>query len=155
MQVQTTQINRSKKVSEELNTLLASEYTLYTKLRNFHWNVVGPHFQEYHKFFEETYEEVETHIDDTAEKVRTLGFRPLSSMEEFLKHTFLKESTTQNMSAQEMLSELAQDYKAMITQLNAKIKVCQDEKDVGVEDFLTGILQEYEKKLWMIESMNS
>lgn len=27
-----------------LNTLLADEYVLYTKTRNYHWNVVGPQF---------------------------------------------------------------------------------------------------------------
>ncbi len=35
-----------------LNTLLADEYLLYTKTRNYHWNVVGPQFNDLHKFFE-------------------------------------------------------------------------------------------------------
>lgn len=34
-----------------LNTLLADEYLLYTKTRNYHWNVVGPQFNDLHKFF--------------------------------------------------------------------------------------------------------
>lgn len=34
-----------------LNTLLADEYILYTKTRNYHWNVIGSHFNDRHKFF--------------------------------------------------------------------------------------------------------
>lgn len=35
-----------------LGGLLADEYVLYTKTRNYHWNIVGPHFNDYHKVFE-------------------------------------------------------------------------------------------------------
>ena len=139
-------------VSAMLNKLLADEFVLYTKARNFHWNVVGPHFQTYHKFLEEVYTEVETHLDDTAERVRTLGERPLSSLQEFLENTKLKENTTK-LSAQEMLSELAQDYSTMIETIRAGIEKASSLNDVGTEDYLTGLLQEYEKKLWMITSM--
>lgn len=150
-------INKSdqEKVCVKLNELLANEFVLYTKLRNFHWNVVGPHFQEYHKFFEETYNEVEENIDDTAERVRTLNQRPLSSMKEFLEHTTLEENLKENMSAHDMLKELIQDYEHLILNFNEKISFMQEVGDVGTEDFLTGMLQEYEKKLWMIKSMNS
>lgn len=150
-------INKSaqEKVSIKLNELLANEYVLYTKLRNFHWNVVGPQFQEYHKFFEETYNEVEENIDDTAERVRTLNQRPLSSMKEFLEHTTLKENLKENMSSSDMLNELVEDYEHLISKFNESIVFMQEIEDVGTEDFLTGMLQEYEKKLWMIRSMNS
>ena len=39
-------------VVEVLNTILADEYLLYTKTRNYHWNVVGPRFNDLHRFFE-------------------------------------------------------------------------------------------------------
>ena len=42
-----------KEVVEILSTLLSDEYVLYTKTRNYHWNVVGPQFNELPKFFEE------------------------------------------------------------------------------------------------------
>jgi starvation-inducible DNA-binding protein len=35
---------------------LADEYVLYTKTRNYHWHVVGPQFNDLHKFFQEQYE---------------------------------------------------------------------------------------------------
>ena len=56
-----------------LTTLLADEFTIYTKTRNYHWNVTGPHFNDYHKFFEGQYGEIEVFIDDMAERIRQLG----------------------------------------------------------------------------------
>src|SRR5437867_1323877 len=38
--------NERKKIVTILNTLLADEYMLYTKTRNYHWNVVGPQFND-------------------------------------------------------------------------------------------------------------
>jgi starvation-inducible DNA-binding protein len=35
-----------------LTPILADEYLLYAKTRNYHWNVVGPQFNDLHKFFE-------------------------------------------------------------------------------------------------------
>jgi starvation-inducible DNA-binding protein len=35
-----------KGVAKILTDLLADEYVLYTKTRNYHWNVVGPQFND-------------------------------------------------------------------------------------------------------------
>jgi len=37
---------------ERLNKLLADEHLLYTKTRNYHWNVTGIHFTVLHELFE-------------------------------------------------------------------------------------------------------
>jgi len=60
-------------VVQILSTFLADEYVLYTKTRNYHWNIVGPQFNDLHKFFEEQYERLNEIVDDVAERIRTLG----------------------------------------------------------------------------------
>ena len=60
-------------VAEILNTLLSDEYVLYTKTRNFHWNVTGLQFNDLHKFFEAQYEELDDTVDEVAERARALG----------------------------------------------------------------------------------
>jgi len=65
----------SAAVVEILNRLLADEYVLYTKTRNYHWNVVGPQFNDLHKFFEAQYEAVDGIVDEVAERARSLGGR--------------------------------------------------------------------------------
>ena len=45
--------DNTKGVVAILSRLLADEHVLYTRLRNYHWNVVGPRFHSLHEFFEE------------------------------------------------------------------------------------------------------
>ena len=72
-------------VAEILNRLLSDEYVLYTKTRNYHWNVTGPQFNDLHKFFESQYEELNEFVDDIAERARQLGGRAFGSLAEFAK----------------------------------------------------------------------
>ena len=60
-------------VVEILGRLLADEYLLYTKTRNYHWNVVGLQFHDLHKLFEAQYEELDDYVDDVAERIRAVG----------------------------------------------------------------------------------
>jgi len=89
-----------------LNTLLADEYVLYTKTRNYHWHVVGLQFHDLHKFFEVQYTELEEVVDEVAERARTLGGRALGTLAEFSGHTRLKEEPGQELTAREMLATL-------------------------------------------------
>jgi starvation-inducible DNA-binding protein len=49
-----------------LNALLSDEYVLYTKTRNYHWNIAESQFHGLHKFFEEQYEELDEIVDNVA-----------------------------------------------------------------------------------------
>ena len=74
-----------------LNRLLADEHVLYTKTRNYHWNVVGPRFHSLHEFFEEVYEQLAETIDETAENVRQFGGFACGTMKEFLQFARISE----------------------------------------------------------------
>ena len=50
----------------------ASTYSFALKAQNFHWNVEGSDFFEYHALFEKIYEEVYGVVDDFAENIRKL-----------------------------------------------------------------------------------
>jgi starvation-inducible DNA-binding protein len=51
----------------------ATEFSFYLKAHNFHWNVEGPDFKQYHDLFGDIYEEVYESIDLFAEQIRGLG----------------------------------------------------------------------------------
>ena len=136
-----------------LNTLLSDEYVLYTKTRNYHWNVFGPQFNDLHKFFEGHYEELEEVVDEVAERARALGGFALGTMTEFVQRTRLREHPQEYPDARHMLSNLLTDHESLIRQLRADAETC-DEKfhDLGTNDFLAGLMERHEKMAWMFRS---
>ena len=137
-----------------LKTLLADEYILYTKTRNFHWNVTGPLFHDLHKFFESQYEEIDGTIDEVAERIRALGGTAPGSLAEMLALTALKEASGGGATSQEMVGALLSDHEAVIVSLRAGLEAAQSKYgDAGTADFLTGLMEEHEKMAWMLRSM--
>ncbi len=142
-----------KGVALLLNGLLADEYVLYTKTRNFHWNVTGPHFHDLHRFFEAQYEEIDGLIDVIAERVRAAGETPLASLAEFLKATRLKESKASH-TANEMIAALLADHESMIRQMRKDLDTAKDKYgDAGNQDMITGWMEQHEKMAWMLRAM--
>ncbi|GBC83512.1 DNA protection during starvation protein 2 [bacterium HR10] len=140
-------------VVEILNTLLADEYVLYTKTRNYHWNVVGPRFNELHRFFQEQYEALDEVVDAVAERVRALGGEALGTLTEFLKRTRLKEHPGRYPEARAMLANLLEDHEAIIRHLRADLETCAEKyRDMGTNDFLTELMQRHEKMAWMLRA---
>ncbi len=139
-------------VAEILNTLLSDEYVLYTKTRNFHWNVTGLSFNDLHKFFEAQYEELDDIVDEVAERARSLGARAFGTLEEFRENTRLKETPGTVPPAKEMLAELLSDHETLIRALRQDLEKADKRGDVGTNDFLTGLLEKHEKASWMLRS---
>lgn len=140
-------------VSEILNTLLADEFVLYTKTRNYHWHVVGPQFHQLHLFFEEQYNALNSIVDDVAERVRSLGGKALSTLQEFTRSTRLQEEPGQYPAAQTMLVNLLADHERVIQQLRGDVNTSTETyQDAGTSDFLTGLLEQHEKMAWMLRA---
>ena len=136
-----------------LNDLLADEYVLYTKTRNYHWNVVGPQFNDLHKFFEAQYEELNVFVDDVAERAWQLGGKSLGTLAEFTQHSRIKEHPGQYPAATAMLSNLLADHEAVIRTLRGDLATVMDKyADAGTNDFLTGLMEKHEKMAWMLRA---
>jgi starvation-inducible DNA-binding protein len=140
-------------VIEILNTLLADEFVLYAKTRNYHWNVTGPHFNDLHKFFEAQYGALDDAIDEVAERVRALGGRALGTLEEFRARARLGEKPGTVPAARDMLASLLGDHETLIRSLRGDVDAVTDRHhDVGTADFLTGLLEQHETAAWMLRS---
>src|SRR5215217_9242588 len=61
------------RVSQLLNSRLASAIDLYLQTKHAHWNVKGPSFIALHELFDKLGEELEEHIDEIAERAVALG----------------------------------------------------------------------------------
>ena len=136
-----------------LTVLLADEYVLYTKTREDHWNVVGPQFHELHEFFEEQYQELNTIVDDVAERIRNLGEPAVGTLAEFTQHTRLKEHPGHYPEARDMIANLVADHEIVIRELREDADTCADEyHDMGTNDFLIGLMEHHEKMAWMLRA---
>jgi starvation-inducible DNA-binding protein len=136
-----------------LNTLLADEYLLYTKTRNYHWNVVGPQFNDLHKSFEVQYNQLNEIVDDVAERSRALGRNALGTMTEFLTPTHLKVENGYYPEARHMIANLLADHEALICHLRIDLEACAEQyDDAGTNDSLTGLMEQHEKMAWMLRA---
>lgn len=132
-----------------LTVVLANEMLLYVKTRKFHWNVSGNSFMELHKLFEAHYTELEHTIDEIAERISKLGAKAIGTMQEFIDHATLKESS-KNVEQKDMIDELLSDHEAILKQLREYIKEIEETNDYGTADFLTALLQNHETQAWTV-----
>ena len=143
--------NRQKS-ADLLNTLLADENVLYTKTRNFHWNITGNNFYGLHILLEKHYEELDDIVDDTAERIRQLGHYAVGTMTDYLKLTHLLEVNHADLTAEKMLTELVNDHETIIRILRQDIMKEEACHDSGTADFATALLEKHEKMAWMLRS---
>jgi starvation-inducible DNA-binding protein len=136
---------------EMLNEVLANEFVLLMKTLNYHWNVQGPQFSEIHEFLEKQYREIVEYVDEVAERVRSVGGRPLGTMQEMLDVASLREAKSNHGSSSDMLRDLLQDHENLVAGLKRGIEQ-EEDNDVGSADLLTGLIRKHEKLAWMTRS---
>jgi starvation-inducible DNA-binding protein len=146
--------NVRDKIAQILNTILADEHILYTKLRNYHWNITGWDFVSLHELLETQYEDVKVAADDVAERARILGYHAIGTLKEFLDQTRLEEAQGNSMTARDMIGDLLETNESMVRNLRADIATIMDDlNDEGTGDLLIGLMRMHEKMAWMLRSM--
>ena len=145
-------IERDELTIDFLNRLLSNYFLLYLKLWNFHWNVEGPKFGSVHKFFEELYEEFFKDIDETSERIRSIGGRPIGTMKGYLEKTELVEydDNKEVLSELDMFKEILEDYEFIIREIRNFLST--EDLDNGTVNMLEDMIMKKEKDAWMIRS---
>lgn len=141
----------SKGIQDVLNKQVANWTVLYVKLHNYHWYVKGSQFFTLHAKFEELYNEAATHIDELAERLLSIGGKPVATMKGSMELAQVKEASG-NETAEQMVAEIASDFTAMIQDLKAGMELAQSEGDEATSDMLLGIHSALEKHVWMLQS---
>lgn len=134
-----------------LRIAFASEYSFYLKAHNFHWNVEGPLFQQFHELFSGIYQEVYGSIDDFAENIRKLNAYAPGSFERF---NMLSKVNDENgvPSAEEMTRILLEDSDKMVVILKAVFDASEAAGEHGLSDFIAGRMDAHRKHSWMLRS---
>jgi len=144
-----------KKIAEGLSRFLSDSFTLYLKTHNFHWNITGPMFNSLHLMFEGQYTEQWNALDETAERIRALGFNAPGSYAEFIRLSSIPEEPglTESLDWREMVRQLTVGNEAVARTARKVLKLADDAGDDPTVDLMTQRLQTHEKYAWMLRSL--
>ena len=137
-------------ISAALNMLLADVFTLYLKTKNFHWHMSGPHFRDYHLLLEEQAAQLFTITDPIAERVRKVGGTTLHSIGHINRLQRILDNDAEFVTAADMLAELRDDNKELITQMREAHDLCQEQGDVATTSLLENWIDEAEGRAWFL-----
>ncbi len=134
---------------KSMNNVIANYHVFYQKLRNYHWNVMGPDFFDLHEKFEELYTAAVNNIDEIAERVRVFGQTPLSTLKEYLEVSEIKE-TGYNLTPLEMTRDVLSDIEKLDGQLIKVAEAAKEAGDVATIDLINSMIKSIEKEHWML-----
>jgi starvation-inducible DNA-binding protein len=137
---------------EQLKVILGTNFGLYLKSHNYHWNIEGSNFPQYHDFLNTFYNEVFAQTDLIAEHIRYLDSYTPGSFSRFKELSAVEEATTVP-DAHTMFITLKDDNDKYIMQLRAGIVLANQADEPAVSNFLQDLLGAHQKKAWMLRSI--
>ena len=140
------------KTVEKLNLYLANLNVLYRKVQNYHWNIVGDKFFSIHEKLEEYYNAINEQIDDVAERILSIGGRPLGTLKDYLAVTTIKEAENKEISIPEAVADVKKEFEAMLKLAKEVKEAADEENDYGTSALVDEYISTYEKNLWMLNA---
>lgn len=138
-------------LKKQLKETFATVFSLYLKAANFHWNVEGANFYQYHKMFDDVYSDVYGSLDPLAEHLRAIGTYVPASLARLTELTKV-EDVKQPLAASAMISELHSDNDKVIESLNAALAAAQQQNCQGLMNFLAARIEQHNKWAWFLRS---
>jgi starvation-inducible DNA-binding protein len=139
-------------LTDNLKILLASTQSFAIKSQNFHWNVEGSNFPQYHEFFDTLYSDVSGTIDRIAEYVRILGAYTPGSLTRYAELSIIQDQV-KIPRAELMFVESLQDCERMSQLVVAMFEEATHEQQQGIANFMAELQDLYGKKAWFIRSI--
>lgn len=134
-----------------LKRAFSTTYAFLVKSENFHWNVTGPDFMQYHELFGKIYDEVDDDMDDFAERLRAFRCYVPASFKQLSEHSSITD-TLEVLPKNEMVRTLYVDNgKVHIDLLNA-YALAEEQKELGLSAFLSDRVDAHRKHGWMLYS---
>ena len=140
------------KTVEKLNLYLANLNVLYRKVQNYHWNIVGTGFFSVHAKLEEYYDALNEQIDDVAERILSIGGRPLGTLKDYLAVTTIKEAENKEISIADAVTDVKKEFEAMLKLVKEVKEAADSEIDYGTSAMVDEYISTYEKDLWMLNA---
>ena len=143
--------NREKLVAI-LNQRLADAADLRSQAKQAHWNVKGMNFIALHELFDQVATELETHVDDIAERITTLGGTALGTVRSAAAASSLGEYPLEITDGEAHVDALSTALSEFGKRVRGDINVTDELGDADTADLLTGVSRAVDKLLWFVEA---
>lgn len=130
---------------------VATNFDLFSQLKQAHWNLKGPNFIAVHEMLDGMADTVRGHVDTLAERMVSLGGYPMGDARSAANGSLLNapsDSTTKDM---EWVAFIADQFSAVSHELYKDIDATGD-ADPATQDLLIAMAQDVDKALYFLGS---
>ncbi|MEQ6885017.1 Dps family protein [Salicola sp. Rm-C-2C1-2] len=142
---------KARALADQLNELLAHYQIFYMNVRGYHWNIKGDKFFELHTKFEELYTDLLLKVDEIAERILTLGYRPVHAYSEYVKLSQIPERTSVT-DGRQCVQEILDGLSALIKLERNILEASTAASDEGTNSLMSDYITQQEKTAWMYSS---
>ena len=143
---------RRTELSVLLNRRLADAIDLQLQLKQAHWNVKGPHFIGLHELFDKIAEEVETYVDEIAERVVQLGGIAQGTVRAAAARSRLEEYPPTIADGMSHVEAVAKSLSTFGREARVSIDEATALGDADTADLFTEVSRGIDKWLWFVEA---
>lgn len=145
-----------EKLFKQLSDIQASLFVLFHKTWIYHWNVVGPDFQQLHTLFGDQYTVMFEEIDRLTEHMRFLGMKPVSTLTRITEVTHIEQASNsaQGINAKMMVKQLLGDNQTLIDMLIDASNSAERIESLATANILQDLMESHGKFVWMLRSIS-
>ena len=152
-----------------LSDIHSNLFVLFHKTWVFHWNVIGPDFQQLHTLFGEQYESMFEEIDRLAEHMRFLNIRPVGTLTRIVEVSTVGQGSDivqidelgqkqivpgkPIVKAEDMVKRLLTDNLIFLELLTEASEIAGSQRSYSTENLLQDLMESHGKFVWMLRSI--
>lgn len=140
-----------EELQQAAKVAFATEFSFYLKAHNFHWNVEGSDFYQYHNLFETIYDEVYGAIDAFAENIRKIQAYTPASLYRFSALSAIDDET-EILAPEAMIQELLRDAEKMQEIMKVLFVEAENRGEHGLSNFIADRQDAFAKHAWFLRA---
>jgi starvation-inducible DNA-binding protein len=157
-----------EKLYKLISDVQANLFVLFHKTWVFHWNVVGPDFQQLHTLFGEQYQTMFEEIDRISEHMRYMNIRPIGTLTRMVEVATVGEGSNISQidemgqkqiilgkpitKADEMIKRLMLDNLTLIELLTGLSEEAESQRQYATASISQDLMESHGKFVWMLRA---
>jgi starvation-inducible DNA-binding protein len=157
-----------EKLYKLISDVQANLFVLFHKTWVFHWNVVGPDFQQLHTLFGEQYQTMFEEIDRISEHMRYMNIRPIGTLTRMVEVATVGEGSNASQidemgqkqiilgkpitKSDEMIKRLMVDNLTLIELLTALSEEAEAQRQYATASVSQDLMESHGKFVWMLRA---